>query len=153
MNKKGFTLVELLAVIALVAILSGIAVPNVISSINNSRKNQFLLDAKRMVAKAEYLLSEKREYRTVAKTSGKIFKFSDLNQEGEFQNDSDGGGFDTNSFVKVTFNTTNNKYQYCICVIGSKRKITNTSGTCNSSSGSGCIMSDSLTGIDVIKDK
>ena len=41
MNKKGFTLVELLAVIALLALLTGIAVPNVISTINNNKKNRY----------------------------------------------------------------------------------------------------------------
>ena len=56
-NKKGFTLVELLAVIALLALLMGIAVPNIISTINNSKRNDFLSDTKRMVAKAEYLIS------------------------------------------------------------------------------------------------
>ena len=43
MNKKGFTLVELLAVITLIAIIAGMAVPNVMSSIENSKKNTFLL--------------------------------------------------------------------------------------------------------------
>lgn len=37
MNKKGFTLVELLAVIAILAILSLIAVPNVLKYLNESR--------------------------------------------------------------------------------------------------------------------
>ena len=40
-NKKGFTLVELLAVIALLALLMGIAVPNIISTINNSKEMIF----------------------------------------------------------------------------------------------------------------
>ena len=45
-NRKGFTLVELLAVIAILAILVIIALPNVISMYNNARKNSFLTEAK-----------------------------------------------------------------------------------------------------------
>ena len=150
MNKNGFTLVELLAVIALIAILSGLAVTNVISSINNSKKNAFLMDAKRMVSKAEYLISMKKNDRQQASSSGKIYIFADLNEKDEFQKDADDGNFDSNSFVKVTKSGTS--FNYCVCVIGSKRKITN--GTnCNSTSGAGCVSSASLTGIDIVKDK
>ncbi len=46
MNKKGFTLVELLAVIAILAILVIIALPNVIKLYNNAKKNSFLTEAK-----------------------------------------------------------------------------------------------------------
>ena len=116
MNKikelKGFTLVELLAVIALVAILSGLAVTNIISSINNSRKNQFLLDAKRMIAKAEYLISEKREYREEAKENGISFNFIQLNSKGEFSSDADGGTYKESTYIKVTYD--NNEYNYCL---------------------------------------
>ena len=149
MNKQGFTLVELLAVIALVAILSGIAIPNIISSVNNSKKNTFLLDAKRMVSKAEYLIALKKNDRDVA-VSGKVYTFSDLNEKGEFSSDADGGNFDSSSFVKVT--KSGQGYQYCICVIGSKRKISS-GNTCYPSTGEGCISSTSLTGIDKVKDK
>ena len=45
-NKKGFTLVELLAVIAILAILVIIALPNVINMYNNAKKNSFLTEAK-----------------------------------------------------------------------------------------------------------
>ena len=48
MNKKGFTLVELLAVIAILAILVIIALPNVLKMFNNAKKNTFLTEVKTM---------------------------------------------------------------------------------------------------------
>ncbi len=52
MNKKGFTLVELLAVIAILAILVIIALPNVIKLYNNAKKNTFLTEAKTIYKEA-----------------------------------------------------------------------------------------------------
>mgnify|MGYP000045520414 FL=1 len=46
MKKKGFTLVELLAVIAILAILVIIALPNVLKMYNDSKKNAFLTEVK-----------------------------------------------------------------------------------------------------------
>ncbi len=46
MNKRGFTLVELLAVIAILAILVVIALPNVLSMFNQAKKDTFLTEAK-----------------------------------------------------------------------------------------------------------
>lgn len=53
MNKKGFTLVELLAVIAILAILVIIAMPNVLKMFNESKKNTFLTEAKAIYKQAE----------------------------------------------------------------------------------------------------
>ena len=50
--KNGFTLVELLAVIALLAILSIIAVPSVIELYTRSKKNIFLTEVKGIYKKA-----------------------------------------------------------------------------------------------------
>ena len=52
MNKKGFTLVELLAVIAILAILVIIALPNVIKLYNDAKKNTFLTEAKTIYKEA-----------------------------------------------------------------------------------------------------
>lgn len=134
---------ELLAVIALLAILMTIAVPNVISTINNNKKKTFLMDAERMVSKADYLKSKSKADREYIKTNGsKTYSFANLNEAGEFATDADGGSFDSSTYVRVTL--SGGKYKYCVYVVGSRRKIT---------SGSTCLDSESLTGISVVQDK
>ena len=51
-DKKGFTLVELLAVIAILAILVIIALPSVISMYNNAKKQVFLTEAQTVASTA-----------------------------------------------------------------------------------------------------
>lgn len=41
LNNKGFTLIEVLAVVALLAVLGLIAVPNILKTINNSKENTY----------------------------------------------------------------------------------------------------------------
>lgn len=52
-NKKGFTLVELLAVIAILAILVIIALPNVMNMYNKAQKETFLTEAKKVYSESE----------------------------------------------------------------------------------------------------
>ena len=62
MNKKGFTLVELLAVIAILAILVIIALPNVLKMFNDSKKNSFLTEAKTVYSEvSKKYISESRK--------------------------------------------------------------------------------------------
>lgn len=53
MNKKGFTLVELLAVIAILAILVIIALPNVLQMFNDSKKNSFMTEVRDIYKQAQ----------------------------------------------------------------------------------------------------
>ena len=53
MNKKGFTLVELLAVIAILAILVVMAVPNVLSMFNGAKSSAFASQAESLYKAAQ----------------------------------------------------------------------------------------------------
>ena len=52
-SKKGFTLVELLAVIVILGVIMIIAIPSVLNTLESSRKSTFSLYAKKVVVAAE----------------------------------------------------------------------------------------------------
>ena len=52
-NKKGFTLVELLAVIVVLAIIMIIAIPQVMDSMNAAKKNSFKIYAQKVLNTAQ----------------------------------------------------------------------------------------------------
>ena len=58
-NKRGFTLIELLAVIIVIAIIITITIPNVIETMNNSKKQALITFAKKAITEAEQLELEK----------------------------------------------------------------------------------------------
>lgn len=58
-NKKGFTLVELLAVIVVLAIIMIIAVPNVLDAMENARKSAFVTYGQRIIETAQTKYSTK----------------------------------------------------------------------------------------------
>ncbi len=60
--KKGFTLVELLAVIVILAIILAIAIPAITSLINNAKINAFESDAKMVLKAIEYKMLEVDDY-------------------------------------------------------------------------------------------
>lgn len=53
-DKKGFTLVELLATIVILGIIMVIAVPNVMGILSRNRSNTYVEDAKKLATLAEY---------------------------------------------------------------------------------------------------
>ena len=54
-NNKGFTLIELIAVVTIMAIIALIATPNIISMIDNGNKEKYISDAKDFISKASYM--------------------------------------------------------------------------------------------------
>ena len=52
-NNKGFTLIELIAVVVILAVLMMLAVPNVVATINKNKKEAFIEDAKKFRAAVE----------------------------------------------------------------------------------------------------
>ena len=76
MKNKGFTLVELLAVIAILAILVIIALPNVLKMFNDSKKNAFMVQARKTasVAQEHTVFSNDKTFDCNSLLTGQKFK-------------------------------------------------------------------------------
>lgn len=101
-NKKGFTLIEILAVLVILAIISLVAVPNVVSMLDRNKKKQMVLDAKEMLNKFQNKLTLGK----CDENSNKcIFTFDELGLDGK----EDGYG-DLYTEGSVTYNKNDRKY-------------------------------------------
>lgn len=59
-NRKGFTLIELIAVVVIMAIIALLATPNIISLLEKGKKEEFVADAKEFVSKATYMYKREK---------------------------------------------------------------------------------------------
>lgn len=75
LNKKGFTLVELLAVIVVLAVIMVIAIPTVIDSMNSAKKSSFAMYGQKMLNAA---MSKVQGDALDGVPAKKIYKFSEL---------------------------------------------------------------------------
>lgn len=57
-NKKGFTLVELIVVLAILAVLAGLLVPALTEYIDKAKKSKYMLDAKQCMTAFQTEISE-----------------------------------------------------------------------------------------------
>lgn len=78
-NKKGFTLVELLAVIVVLAIIMIIAIPQVMESMNAAKKNSFKIYAQKVLNTA----SAKYQTELLTGTPSTCYKVSTLMGNGK----------------------------------------------------------------------
>ena len=86
-NKKGFTLIELLAVISILAIIAVIATPNIITLVDNSKKQEFVSDASSFASKALYKYKfEKYDNLFVTSDYYLTYRIGDLTNDGNISN-------------------------------------------------------------------
>ena len=117
MNKKGFTLVELLAVIAILAILVIIALPNVLKMYNDSKKNAFMTEAQNLAKEvSSKYISESMKGNKVTVISNKQNPLDMTGRELEYNFELDSQGKIKNMWVS---NGT-----YCISTNKDYTKIT-----------------------------
>lgn len=97
-NKKGFTLIELLAVISILAIIAVIATPNIVTLVDNSKKQEFVTDAISFTSKAVYKYKfEKYEDLFTVKDNCKIITLRNTGIEAK--TDPDGNNYDVDSSI------------------------------------------------------
>ena len=113
MKKKGFTLVELLAVVSILALLVIIALPNVLGMFNNAKKESFTTELKQIYSVAQ----QQRIADSMFETKERTYARCDSD---ECQNSLDLSGRKTlQYYIKfnkagkvVTFYATDGTYQY-----------------------------------------
>ncbi len=120
-NKKGFTLVELLAVIVVLAVILAIAIPNVLGIIDNARKDSFASTAKMMIEAAKTVATSKAQYVPSATGYGRIIPWDVLSLDNATK-DADGGSYTTAECYVVVVNQSGT-LRYFVTLKGSKRSV------------------------------
>ena len=120
MNNKGFTLVELLAALAILAILMGVALPNILAVVEKSRNRMYITDAKKFVSTVEYQVTAGKIEKPARGSSKKITLESV--DSSEFNNPPNGGTYVKNkSYVKIT-NSSSGDISYTVVLIEHMKK-------------------------------
>lgn len=117
-NKKGFTLVELLATITIMGLITVMVTPSIIKLQNNNKTKQFEMYAKSMIEAAKVYVQREGEditplgidnWQGCIEISYQELLFSDLIKP---YNDTD---YDcSNSKIRYTKNKSNGKYTYSL---------------------------------------
>lgn len=109
-DEKGFTLVELLATLAVLAILMLLAVPNVIGIVQRNKNKAYIEDAKKLVTLAQYKISSNPDIKP-KKGVNICFYLSYLDKSKELDEPPNGGEYKRYlSYVQVT--NTNGQITY-----------------------------------------
>ena len=109
MNRKGFTLVELLGVIVILSIVMLIAIPNITSTLERSKRQQYVNDAKKMISLVDYEI-RKGEINKPAENKAIKITLAYL-ATNDLDKDADGVAYDLNeSYVVVVRKNKELKY-------------------------------------------
>ncbi len=118
--QKGFTLVELLATLAILSIIMLIAVPNVMGILDRNKRTTYLEDAKKLVTQADYKFRKDLSIEKPINGRCIVFRMRALDVS-EIKKGPEGALYDTtNSFVAIAY--SGGKYQYGVMLYENNNK-------------------------------
>ena len=128
MNKKGFTLMEMLIVIAIIAILIAIAIPTFTAALEKSRQKTDLANARALksLVVAQYMAQDDTDdpnvYNIISAATSSTFY---LNKNGQELMTANGNNpSDTGSAMKVTSTQFKEQGTYISCTFSKDCKMT-----------------------------
>ena len=112
LKNRGFTLVELIATMAILAIIMLMALPNIIGVVQSNKKTTYIEDAKKLVSLAEYKIrSVPTKKPELGSQTGTCFKLSDLTND--ISDGPNGGTYDDKyTWVSVKNSTSDGIIYY-----------------------------------------
>ena len=115
-NKKGFTLIELIATITVLGIIMLVAVPNITSMIDKSKRSAYINDAKKLVTLAKYKFETSSNPKPDP-TNCYIYTLNALDQT-ELNDPPNGGSYVMEySYVKIGYDYYAKKYTYKVQLV------------------------------------
>ena len=124
MNQKGFTLVEILATLVVLAILMAITVPNITGIIANNKQSVGKEDVGKMVSGVRARIKRKEAVYPKAENACNIFTLDYIDMNDDFTKAVNGGKYNrTESFVVVAkrkIATKKYEYKYYVRMIEDK---------------------------------
>ena len=112
LNNNGFTLVELLAVIVILLIIMGIAIPSITSALSRSEEKQFKAKKELILSEVEIRLSKKDGFYGLLKEGSCYLTIDKLKELGwiteSMAEDNDGNSIT----IYVYYDTTAKKFKY-----------------------------------------
>lgn len=109
-NIKGFTMVELIASVAIMGILLLVVIPNVFSVTERNKKTTYVNDARKFITAARSKFEEDASIAEPSSTQCLVFKLKDLRNLGLEKGPNNGQYNPSYSYVTITYN--NGKYYY-----------------------------------------
>ena len=113
-NNKGFTLVELLAVLVILSAIMGIAIPSITSSMERSKEKQNEQKKEMLESFAELYVTDHKNaiYKNLVSNDSCYIEISTLKTKGYLSDEAD-VDVDGKSFTGyIKFDKSNNSYQY-----------------------------------------
>ena len=112
MKNKGFTLVEVLAMLVVLGIIMGITIPNITGILENQKVNTIIGDSKKMISSAKTeIITNNDMYLPKNNDQCVVLNLSKIDKNSDIKADADDEEYDrANSFILVKFN--NKQYEY-----------------------------------------
>lgn len=131
MNKKAFTLVELIATIAILGVIMLIAIPNVLSIIEKNKQEDFIEAAKMLITEAEYKVRSDSSIELPKDENHAVLITLNYLNSGNFEQSSYEYPYDKLSFVLIV--NDENSYKYYVHLTATQSYSINTVTTYASS--------------------